>query len=137
MHRSREGDRLGHRRLKAARQQIAQSREDTAGLGTTDILRDRFGSNVEQRVAGEVAAFIGQTLHRVGNQPHGTLQVDETSGMGRVHHQFSRPPATPDDGASRSPALASATANTFNLMAATRDAVGAIITSSDASSGPS
>ena len=49
----------------------------------------------------------------------------------------SLPPASPGSGASRRPALPSATANALSRMAATREAVGAIMTSSDASNGPS
>ena len=123
--------------MKSACQQVAQAGKDAAGLGAPDILRHRLGGDVEQRVAGKIAALGGQTLHRLGDQAHGAVQLAETVGLRDARHQLSRAPAAPGCGASRRPALASATANVFRRMAATRAAVGAIMTSSDASSGPS
>jgi hypothetical protein len=59
--------------------------------------------------------------------------------VGYVHAlvQLSLPAASPGSGANLSPAAASASAKAFSRIAATREAVGAIMTSSDAISGPS
>ena len=94
------------RRLQAARQQIGEAGEDAAGLGAADILRHRFGGDVEQRIAGEIAALGRQILDRIGDQPHGALQVGEPVGLSARHGQLSLPPASPGGGASRRPALA-------------------------------
>ena len=61
--------------------QIGQAREDAAGFEAADVLRHRFGGNVEQRVAGEVAAFGRQILDGIGDQLHGALQVGDAIGL--------------------------------------------------------
>ena len=86
---------------------------------------------------GEIAAFGRQVLDGVGDQPHRALQVGDAVGSLGRRAQLSLPAAAPRGGPSLSPALPSATANAFSRMAATREAVGAIMTSSDAISGPS
>src|SRR6185312_976816 len=118
----------------ALAQQIAQSREDSAGFGAADIVGHRICGDVQQRIAREVAAAFGQLLDRFGDQLHGLLEVGQTFGLA---HQFSRAPGSPADGARCRPACASAVANALSRSPATREAVGAISRSSDAIIGPS
>ena len=105
-------------------------------LRATDILRHRFGGDVEQRVAGEIAAFGRQFVDGVGDQLHGALQVGDALGSSAAR-SIESPRRVAGGGPSLSPALPSATAKAFSRMAATREAVGAIMTSSDAINGPS
>ncbi len=118
----------------ALSEEIAEARENAAGLDAADVMRNRLGGDIEQGVAGEVAATFRQLLDGVGQQFHGPLEVGQTIGCA---HQCNAAPASPGAGDRRKPACLSAMANAFNRMPATRDAVGTINRSSDAISGRS
>lgn len=66
-------DRVADRRLPAARQEIGEPGEDAAGLGAADIRGDRFAGDVEQRVAGEIAALDRQVVDAIGSLRTPTL----------------------------------------------------------------
>ena len=72
------------------------AREDAAGFEAADVVRHRLGRDVEQRVAGKVAAFGRQVIDGIGNQLHGALQVGDAIRRSRA--QLSLPAASPAGG---------------------------------------
>jgi hypothetical protein len=82
---TRKRQRRTDRRLAALTEKIGKARENAAGLHTADVFDDCLGRDVEQGVAGHVAALLRQALDGFGDQPHGALKLGQAL-EGRVGH---------------------------------------------------